>query len=181
MSFGERDRSLPFIKKTEEITVLKSLSITVIIASIMFLCPLIAYADGVNYMGEVCLKLTSDYNDAPYYVPDKTVQLGILSYGAGYFSLNGKITEENSKLMPALGTAIITAFNGDNKVVLTLTAADGTFAYSEIFYITFDLKTLSGAFSSIVHEELFFGAPPTPDQIGSRYDKGDASLVVCPK
>jgi len=130
----------------------------------------------VSYLGEVCLNLTSIYN-----VPNKTVQLGILSYGAGYFSLNGKITDENSRIMPALGTAIIAVIDGDNKVVLTLTAADGTFAYSEIFYITFDLKTLSGAFSSIVHEELFFGAPPTPDQIGSRYDKGDASVQGCQK
>ncbi len=126
----------------------------------------------VSYLGEVCLNLTSLYN-----VPDKTVQLGILSYGAGYFSLNGKITDEISRIMPISGTAIITEFEGDNTVVLTLTAAYNI--YSETYYITFDLKTLSGWFSSIVHEPTFIG--PTPDQIVSRYDSGEAILVVCPK
>ena len=129
----------------------------------------------VSYIGEVCINLTSLYNEAPYYVPDKTVQLGILSYGAGYFSLNGKITDANSRIMPAGGTAII---NGGN-AVLTLTAALGI--YSEIYSITVDLKTLSGMFSSVVHETFFSGPPPTPDQVISRYDIGDASVLDCPK
>lgn len=127
----------------------------------------------VSYLGEVCLNLTSQYN-----VPAKTVQLGILSYGAGYFSLNGKITDVVSRIMPVSGTAIITEFEGVNTVVLILTAAYNN--YSETYYIEFNLQTLSGSFSSIVHEPAFFQGP-IPVSIGSRYDFGTAVLLDCPK
>ena len=146
--------------------------IVFIIASLFLFLAVSDSRAEVSYIGEVCFNLTSLNN-----VPDKTVQLGILSYGAGYFSLNGKITDEISRIMPISGTAIITEFEGDNTVVLTLTAAYNI--YSETYYITFVLNTLSGMFSSIVHATSFIG--PTPDQVISRYDIGDASLVDCPK
>lgn len=132
----------------------------------------------ISDLGEVCINLTSLYRDAPYYVPAKTAQLGILSYGAGYFSLNGKITDAVGRIMPANGTGII---DENTTAVLTLTATDRAFAYSETFNITIDLQILNGLYSSIVHEQYSLGAPPTPDQVISRYDIGDASLHDCPK
>ena len=156
-------------------TMRRSFLIAFVVASLSLFLVVSDSSAEISYIGEVCIDLTSLYRDSPYYVPAKTAQLGILSYGAGYFSLNGKITDANSRVMPAVGTALL---NADN-AVLTLTAALGI--YSETYSITVDLKTLSGSFSSIVHETFFSGPPPTPDQVISRYDKGDAVLQGCSK
>ncbi|MEJ2697997.1 MAG: hypothetical protein P8013_15295 [Candidatus Sulfobium sp.] len=97
---------------------LRRVCITLMILIIMFLCPLIASADGgVHYLGELCV-WTREYGSfAP---PGIIARLGVLSYGEGHFALQGSFVNSGGLLH---GTAEI---NDAGEIVISLTGTDTT-------------------------------------------------------
>ena len=105
---------------------LKRLCITVMIPSVMFLCPLVVSADGgVNYIGELCVRVNEYGSFAPSALIDR---LGVLSYSEGrHFALHGRFVESGALLH---GTAEI---NDDGEIVISLTGTDTTLKATDDF------------------------------------------------
>lgn len=128
---------------------------------VLLLIPISSHAQGdVSYIGEYCFDLVSSDSTKPM----KTFKVGILSYGSGYFPVNGKTTVQGV-IMPVHGTAVL-----DGSVVyMTLNAAGPTFAtiMTTTIYIGYDVSTLSGSYhelyqyvNSLIFNPSQFGVPP---------------------
>lgn len=141
----------------------KKFFITIMITSIMVLCPLIASADGVNYLGEICFEVS----DGSFHGVDIEGRLGVLAYSDKHFALDGYI----DTMGPYYGTAII---RSDGYVVISLTGTNasadfpqaGSFTYSSSIYMVVNPSTLQGDFRIMGFTWGNVGEQPIPFTAG---------------
>jgi len=136
---------------------------------IMCICVNMANAQEVKYIGEFCFTLTSTSFQG---VPDETIQVGVLSYGAGHLSLDGNLSSR-----PAHGSAVLF---GDS--VLATLATSGPQSQRSTFSKTYDLQgglaTLSGTYTSIEFYQLNIGGVTPPYSV--LIDHGTITRITCP-
>ncbi len=140
---------------------------------IMCICINSAAAQEVEYIGEFCFTLTSTSFQG---VPDETLQVGGLSYGAGHLSLDGNVSSD-SQPRPAHGSGVLF---GDS-VLVTLTTSgplSQRSTFSKTYYLQGDLTTLSGTYTSIEFYKLEIGGITPPYSI--LIDHGTIARITCP-
>jgi len=140
---------------------------------IICICVNMADAQEVKYIGEFCFTLTSTSFQG---VPDETIQVGVLSYGAGHLSLDGNLSSD-SQPRPAHGSAVLF---GDS--VLAILATSGPQSQRSTFSKTYDLQgglaTLSGTYTSIEFYKLNIGGVTEPYSV--LIDHGTITRITCP-
>ena len=137
----------------------------------MVLASAVAHAQ-VTYFGEVCWQVQSVTPGDP-----ETFQwrLGVLSYGAGHFAMNGRAVRATSGYVrPMHGNAEVV----DGSVVMTLVSSEaesvsGT-RESSTFNVVLDVATLGGRYRQIGVEA------PGGGMAESVTDEGTLSRVSCP-
>ncbi len=132
-----------------------------------------AHAQGtMEYLGEICWDLDSGGN------PD-ILQLGVLSYGAGHFILNGKIkvVEEPFDSPVDIYYVIVHGnaelINGRIEMVLNLAEFD-PFIVPSVMYVFLDPSTLAGTSHELLSE--------SEDGVNYFFDPGNGTLtpIACP-
>ena len=125
----------------------------------------------VNYLGEICFQMVDNATSQA-----RILEMGLLSYGADHFPLNGKITEGQS-VIPVYGAAV---WDGKS-ITITLNASSGLIL-SATYTLSVDPKTLSGEYTSITHQQLVFIQPPPPgtETVFTSTGGGPLSIVDCP-
>ena len=152
---------------------MKTLKYPYLLLPFMIMCICIngTEAQEVEYIGEFCFTLTSD--DAGV----ETLQVGVLSYGEGHLTLDGKVTIEGPFLpKPAHGSALLS----DDIILATLTAAGAPETFSKTYYIQSDLATLSGIYIAIVFYNISTPGPPEPNQYFTATYYGTIARITCP-
>jgi len=105
---------------------LKRLCILVM-AVTMALCPLIALADGVNYLGEICLSLSEENS----FAPASPGRLGVLSCGDGHFALHGDVGFLG---YASYGTVFI---SNEGDIIISLTSTSAAFDFPQPGSLTY--------------------------------------------
>ncbi len=117
-----------------------------------------------EYLGEVCFSIDSRVEGTP----DKTLYLGMFSFGGRHYSAHGKMTVEGrAGVIPVHGAVV----NSGEGIVITLSGSDHGRGSDEIkFHAIIDQNP--GSYSTIEHLDL-------PRATSEIYDYGQITLTTC--
>lgn len=147
------------------------MKISKILILVLFLATLLTlFCDGVGaqgepvYLGEFCFDMTpADAN----VTTTSTLQLGVLSFGDGHFSVHGRITTPGIIPFPVYGTAIV-IYTEDGrpsfaKISLTSTkGGSGDFSFYELRYGLTEPLGLADYTESLRYSPNCLGCIPPP-------------------
>jgi len=127
----------------------------------------------VQYLGDICLKLTNLATGEP-----QILRLGILSYGTDTFPIHGK------KLIPVSGGFVSEPLHGTavvdgNKIQVSLNASIMDYGpLAATYSITFNLGTLTGNYGVISFDASSIS--PNPNPLTPVTSGGTVTLQACP-
>jgi hypothetical protein len=126
----------------------------------------------VQYLGEMCFTLSG----TP--AGPQTLRLGILSYGADTFPINGKIQQPidgGFASIPLHGSGVV---NG-NTLSMSLDASSVVYGpLTSTYSVIFDLQLLAGTFEAVILNRPSISPPPPGSPVYTSAT-GTVSLQAC--
>jgi hypothetical protein len=123
------------------------------------------FANAQEYLGEICWNVQHQGE-----VESDILQLGVLRYGDGHFTLNGKINNIDFYTVVHGNAELI---NGRIEMVLNLAEVD-PFIVPSVVYVSLDPATLAGTFHELIFE--------SNDGVNYFFDpvQGTFTPIACP-
>lgn len=128
-----------------------------------------------TYLGEVCFELNSSIPNPLPGATGSILQLGVLSYGAGHYSLNGRTDS-----LPVYGSAVIDDRGGNPLVLISLTLTNISGDYW-LYFLRYDVNQQTGDYTAYGRRTYScFGCLPPGPEPWTGVISGTVALHACP-
>lgn len=147
-------------------TIYRRIVLIIIVVGSCLLYPVFGVAanSDVEYLGEVCIWLDGS-----------TIQLGVLSFGAGHFPVHGRIISQGmNSVIPLQGTAEV----DDHSINITLSSSTNL-NLSTTYSIMLNSTSLAGMYQMYSHTQAVYAGINTNLIISGSFS-GNAAVVPCP-